>query len=467
MQFIQSYYQFLKSQIKLINLPIWFYIFGVSLYSIVFAFITSPPHGLDEGFHFFRALQISQGDLLPSRYNDNTLGGNLDAKMTYYISNMFINGSKLTFTEKQKYVEDLNQLPKQKTIKEIFTPSASYSPVMYIPSATSLFLARKLNLNADTCYFSGRLAGVIAYFLLLSIIIMMLPIGKYFTLLFLTTPATLQIVASYNADGFTNIYTLLFITCCLKSQDIQPTYNNFKTIILILAIILGFLKITYCFFSLFCLFIPYTHFKSKKNYVLFCISTILLSITPAIIWNSLYPFNPGQFFHQQNNPSLALHSLLTQPFHVLKLIIRTTHHSFKNWYLEIYGRLANKNEILKDLFFVKDFSISFLAILFLLILFEPKKQRSYYKMAICFLIGTGYALLLILAFYINYSPIDSSIIKGIQGRYFILSILIFFYGLYYVLPSKFNYKQFLPVLLILNFLCITYEVMKAYVIITN
>ncbi len=464
MLLIQTYYYFIKNQIKSINHLIWFYIFGIGLYSLTFAYIVSPPRGVDEIAHFFRALQVSQGNFTPTYYKYNSLGGELDAKMTYYVSTMFTNGHRMTYDEKQNFINGLNQLSQNKTTKEIFSSSASYSPVMYIPSATGLFFAKLFHGNVDTRYFAGRLGNVICYVLLLSVIILVLPVGKYSTLILLSTPTSLQMVGSYNADTFANLIVILFVASCLRCQEITTQSDSYqwKITICILAILLGLLKITYCFLSLFSLLVPIYLFKNKKNPFLFYFCVILLSIIPAYIWNKLYPFDPGLFFHQQNDPSFAIHILLIHPLHVLYLIFHTLNLEFYNWYLEIYGRFCNQS-----LFNISDLSINFLIILFLSILLDKKKNFSYFTPLLCFIISIGYTLIVFLAFYINFSPIVSNTILGLQGRYFIIAIIPITLSLFYVLPQKLAYEKLLPIILVLNFLCLTHVIMKAFLIITN
>lgn len=439
---------------------IWFYLFGLGIIGLFFVFRFTPMSGIDEQPHFYRALQVSQGGFFASSKHEapHNYGGKLDKKLIDY-TDYFIShrdrSEASSVREATQLAHQLDNIPEKK-IWLTFPSSASYSPIMYIPSAFGLFLAKKLNTGVGIQYFAGRLGNLAGYLSIFALVIILLPLGRIPVLLLFSTPTALHLACAYSADPLSNLLTVLFTIFCLRARtSSQENFNQWKYLILIFAVLLGLLKITYCFFSLTCLFIPTSYFLNKKNYWLYCGTVISLSILSALVWNILYPFNPGSYWHSGGNPHVALHNLFVHPLNVVIILWKTIYQGVQWWWEDLFGRFGGGP--VPQFFKIGNHVqiLSFLLMIFSIFL-ERKSQSSKLLGVFLFLCGLVYTLLVIFAFYITFSPISAETVSGLQGRYFFISLFFMIMGILYFIPNHLSCSKLSVVIVITNFLCVTY-----------
>ena len=116
-------------------------VFGLSL-----AALTAPFQAPDEPQHFLRAYQISEGGIFPTYLQDRG-GGELPASLTE-VSRRF---ASLRFTYRAKTspdkIREASRIALKPHIRQ-FTPfvTAIYSPVAYIPQATTFWIGRQFDM---------------------------------------------------------------------------------------------------------------------------------------------------------------------------------------------------------------------------------------------------------------------------------------------------------------------------------
>ncbi|QDH25436.1 DUF2142 domain-containing protein [Neokomagataea tanensis] len=264
MNFMKKY--FLNND--LYNAFIKYYFVLISVIGIFFVFMITPVSGIDEQFHFDRALQVSQGDLLPQHRGRFLLGGDLNARLIRYAQ--YFEGRRDQRLSSDRTVaaslaHDLGQGPSGSTSVE-FSSTASYSPIMYLPAGFGLLLGRLVHAPVDTQFFMGRLGNLLGFLASLAVVLRVLPWGRLGVLALFSTPTCLHLAAAYSADPLTNTLTLLFVACCLRFASMAQLGRRERVTLVFLGATLGLLKLTCCVFSLAVFLLPRSLFSSWRQW---------------------------------------------------------------------------------------------------------------------------------------------------------------------------------------------------------
>nr|WP_298795864.1 DUF2142 domain-containing protein [uncultured Acetobacter sp.] len=434
------------------------YLLAVFVMALVFVFRFTPVGGIDEQFHFERAQQISQGNFFAQRYGRNDFGGGLDNRMIEWMRYFTTQRDHQQPADREQanaLAVKLDSAPSART-RLSFPSTASFSPLMYLPSAIAMDAARLVHARVDTQFYAGRIGNLVGAFILLIILLSILPVGRLAMLVLMTTPTCLHLATAYSADPVTNLTAFIFIACCLRARmatDPQER-TTWMHAVLWLAAPLGFLKLTCCLISLACLMIPADAFASARQRVKFCATAIGLSVGAALLWNMLYPFNPGAYWGTGANPKLALHNLLIHPLAVAEEFKNTYSVGSQWWWEDAWGRFGGGPE---PLFFKigQTTSVISAALMGCLLLVDVRQARSAFSGTMLIVLGAVYSFLILLAFYVSFAKIGEWSISGLQGRYFLLTWGMGLLGAALLLPKRERlWNQAAILLLCVNFVCV-------------
>ncbi|WP_313684069.1 DUF2142 domain-containing protein, partial [Pantoea sp.] len=144
------------------------YLLTITIIGLFFVFKNTPLTGLDERFHFFRAYQISQGGMLPKQINNEkgAWGGCVNDKALAYVWPFFISQDKNEPASREAARRRAAELDGSKNDHNTcfnFAPSATYSPLLYFPSAIGIASARLTGMGIDTQMYAGRLLNLVFF----------------------------------------------------------------------------------------------------------------------------------------------------------------------------------------------------------------------------------------------------------------------------------------------------------------
>lgn len=166
-------------------------------------FLTPPIAVVDEENHFFRALEVSEGNIYTDRLNDNgAYGDNLPENMVYYV--YYNKGVALNLEAPD--ASTIKALGEQKpdyskTREVVYNGSAAYSPVGYIPQGFGMLIAKSLGLANEMYLYLGRIFNLIAFIVITFFAIRLISIGKFILLTVGLLPTTLYQAASLSQDS--------------------------------------------------------------------------------------------------------------------------------------------------------------------------------------------------------------------------------------------------------------------------
>lgn len=408
-----------------------------------FAFVVPPLQKPDEEVHFYRVLNLAEGNLFCSKPTGNNL--RLNTSTQYLIRRM--HGLELPLHEENKF--DYFLYAETLAIKDLPTGFKNYSVdyqcnypiVSYLPHTIGILIASLFSSNGLVLFFAGRFAmSLIAllwmYMLYRKINPSMRPLLT--TLLFI--PVLLQQVTAFSYDG---IHILLALTCfvLLVNRSKKLVLLFIATLLLLLAKPSGYELFALLFFAL----PTATVAETKKQYILRALLflsglALLYGFSKIGLFTS---YGSGERLRTDVSPSENLSLFLQNPLYLVRDIISTT---FRRGIFYIQSTIG----ILGWL----EYSIGATGYAaygaltgYVLILTENRFIRTFSRrwIGVAVLVTTGTYVILLATFAVLWTPPHSSFIDGVQGRYFLVLVPFWYFIVAYI-----RQKLFPKVLLVHN-----------------
>jgi uncharacterized membrane protein len=386
---------------------------------LLLVFGTPPLSAPDEIYHWPRALQISEGRLLPRRAPDGEWGGKIDrAAFDYrsWVLNKLTAAQPIAFHDAWDEAKDLESVAGEKVVRS-FPTTASFSPVAYLPQAAGIAVAHAFDANIVGEIFAGRIANLVAFFCLTGLACRLLPAGRYIFLVAMFMPTALHLAASLSADAMNLAIPALLIALCLRLRadaDFALTASR-KWSIAGLVVACGLLKEISIVCGLAVLLIPSARFIDARRRWLFVLSWLGAGISAAAIWNLSYPFVPGIFWHYGADPAATIRLILADPGQALAVLANTLDIWWRAWYR---GYIAQIGGTAGFVYFLPASLVWPTAlILAALAVIDGAKRRDLGQAVLLLAIAVLFLAALLAAFMLGFSRPGAPMIEGIQGRY--------------------------------------------------
>lgn len=402
----------------------------VSVMGLSMAVINPAFQECDGPSHFYRSMDVSYGNILGSFVNltheDGVIYVPENVQEIAY-RQLTPNGSEGT-----AYMEYLKSHKFSKN-KIKMTYYDSVTSVVYWPQGLGIFLGRTFNFSIYGVILMGRIFNLLAYMGLAYAAVRFMPFYKNLMAMFAVMPLSIYQASSLSQDAVLNGVGFLFVAlCCYYAFDEKVKLNWKKTLVLGLLLLLMFLsKYVYACLGLLVFMIPKDKFNSRKDYW----KSFIIALLPFVILGGYVMLRVSSGISGLQAGAGGGADTMTQmqylkmyPAAAVKVIISTL--------------LVNINAYLMQLNILG--SMNYPLTLFLV--FGP-----------CFLLGVGlldgqevrgrikirHRIIMLLAFAITFAaimmglyigdgianPVGSSVINGIQGRYFILMLVLPFLAL--------------------------------------
>ncbi|HJH19050.1 MAG TPA: DUF2142 domain-containing protein [Pseudomonas lactis] len=198
------------------------FVLALVCFSILISSIAPPFTSPDEADHIKRAYFLSKGKIVLESINGGDSGGMLDSGMYDYINSYY---SKLMDNRQHRFSQD--EINYASSIswagEERFSAAPGtnyYFPIIYAPQSAGLIVGKALGLSVDNSYRLSRLFATISagIILLLAFRICSPPALALF---FLAIPMSLFQLSSSSIDGITTAISILSISIFLKSCEIS------------------------------------------------------------------------------------------------------------------------------------------------------------------------------------------------------------------------------------------------------
>jgi len=440
----------------------WHYTILIALIGLIIIAITPPYQVPDEPDHFFRAFQLSQGQIIGKKTEMGS-GGYLP-KAVPNEANQFANipfkpEQKLTIREiqaqyRQSPVLDEVTLSDKEFVS--FPYTVLYSPVPYIASATAVGFSKLLSLKLFTSFYFARVINFILSLAIVSFAFYLIEKWhKPRLLLFFflaAMPMSIFVLASVSADSFTN--SISFLICALIFKLEKQWSEKYFKIFLTATVLISLCKSFYSFLPL--MIIPVIFFKNENwNFRQKLTKMLILSfaiIIPNLIWLKLVEniYTPG---HTGADAKLQLAFYLENFWTVNQIIITNFFQKltfYQHSFIGILGWLDTYLHPQINRFYLRFlFLLAFIGIAATTINKKKAQTRSRHKPQLksyffktfrelfqfkyitmrIFIVAAFLLLgfyLLNISQYLAWVPVGELTIKGVQGRYFIPLSIFFF-----------------------------------------
>lgn len=402
-------------------------------FGFLFIFLTPPLQAPDENSHFLRAYQVSNFDFIGNEFHKDDrvhYGGEIPVSVNEAIPGLMGNvaGKPLNKFNKDTLKEYIGQpLNKSVTQPTIIEAAGVYSPVVYIPQALGINFGKVFNASPLVLIWLARIMSLVTWVIVIYFAIRLLPFAKWALVILALNPVAVFISASLSPDIINISFAFLFVSLILTTFAKDSVLGR-KQIILALAVlsVLALSKPINALFALLLFAVPMRHFATKAKYLLFCFGGFLLAVGLFVAWNyqirdildaAVYAQSGGQNISVKDQLSYIIHT----PVGYIKTIIM-------NYVLVGVGMYGDA--VLTTFFGVfgwLDTSLplwammAYLLTLFLAVLYQFGRGivlTLYQKLVFLAVFALAFVGS-ITAMYFNATPVGSSVIGGVQGRYFL------------------------------------------------
>ncbi|MDZ4845264.1 MAG: DUF2142 domain-containing protein [Chitinophagales bacterium] len=309
------------------------------LIGICYVFVTPPFQVPDETNHFYRIIQIAQGDFIPEKRGDKTggvipisvvrVGQSFIHKIAHFPDNKI---EKATFTNALR--EPLNPLD---TMYCSFPNTCLFTPVSYLPQLLFIVPGLKFELPPIWLIYGGRISSVLISVLLLTIAIRLLPAFHWSFFAFLLLPMFCQQMASLSADAFLNSLSLLLLAIGIRVAftDNILTANTLMKILPV-TLLLACCKSGYLFLILLFLLPVFTltDKTKKKHWILLVVVLFICAAGISAAWSTVIKGTFSPYGNPDINPDVSIAFIKSNPLQYAGMVVKNL---LKNLAFYVYG----------------------------------------------------------------------------------------------------------------------------------
>lgn len=275
-------------------------------FGIMFSLTNNVFHIMDEKQHFNSALNLAYcnfnyikeplGDLKFNKIEQETL-------MEHFVMGY----SNVPYKIEMEKVEfDVKSVP------------MDYSPILYIPCAIGINIARLFNGTMLDVFLAGRIANLFAFMGLLILVFKLLPFRKNTFYCIYLLPQSVALAASYSIDGITVGIIGVFIAYVLKLYKENEEGINIKQFFVLITLFIICLLSKHGVYLAICiivLILPIIKtIKKEKKIIILIISIILIAgIIGLLKLNTIAKNTSGDEKIMDTNPKLQLEFVLDNP----------------------------------------------------------------------------------------------------------------------------------------------------------
>lgn len=319
------------------------------------------------------------------------------------------------------------------------------SPILYLPQALGMTLARMMGWNGLWLYYLARLFGLLFYLWVVFLAIRIMPFGKRLLFFVACLPMCMQQAAVITYDTMILAFSFLMVAhvLYLAYEKERVSVWDWVPSMVCMAVLLP-VKIVYVFLALLLLLVPGEKYRFRLGTWcgagaallggLLASAAVKATKTADILSRQEWTVPWG------DEPAYTLSYVLEQPLETLGVFWNSLVELGKDYLGTMIGRyLCTYFDIRIDYWILW----GFLAILILAALREGKKTAAFSPWQRCLFvfIFAGSALAACLSMLLAYTSVYSPVLQGVQGRYFLPALpvlLLAFRGKRFVLREEWD-----------------------------
>jgi uncharacterized membrane protein len=390
--------------------------------------------GVDEGTHYARAYQISEGHItaeslghapgkgfggrIPKNVADaiGKAGGDIVDPPASSLGTGEVNDKKL-------YEVIGNQRPSKETAVFTFSNTAAYSPVAYIPSAIALKIASIAKLNITDSVWLARLFDLLTYIVIIALALRSLASNPYRRVVFVIAllPMSLYQASIISADAVTNALAIAFSALLVKAIFYKQNLSRKELIALIvITLLLPLLKPIYVLLVPIVLLFKWHSGNQKISDRWVKLLTVAGCFLLFVGWTFLSKGTAAAAglsrtdVWTQISISQQAHFVLFHPLGFAKVLAHSILLSDNGYLIQIIGWIGFNTVSVPAFSLVASLCALMIALITSGRMSATKKQI----VVIAALLVAG-CLAVFGTLYLTYSRVRFPVVEGVQGRYFI------------------------------------------------
>lgn len=401
----------------------------VALPTVLFlCFLMPPMQSPDEGRHFLRACQIAQGQFL-SQIDARTgdAGGVLPSAESEFVRDKmrtdFLRAQDRLRTVSERLAAlDLSaqrQSPLSERRFTSFPGTAVYPPVLYLPQAIGIRLARLFSSKVYVLFYSARVLNALVAIALVFLALYLAPSHQYLLFVPAVLPMSLYQFSSVSSDAAIIAVCALFVALCIRFVDDDGKVLRLGLILSLLLLTLG--KPVHLPAAL--LLLAAHKRLGWRRTLLFFLPVVAVCGTAYVVWARMASafFSKAGADSPDRNPAMQIHLLGEHPLALLNVLLATLKH--QGWSItgEVIGFFGWLALSLPTWFYEISFAIGAAMVGCLLVNAKAMQRVSFIWGALA---AFGTVLAVCLGAYILWTPPGSPEVIGIQGRYLIPAFIL-------------------------------------------
>lgn len=387
--------------------------------------INPPFSSPDENYHFLRAESLSRGELLLESHPGKRSGSTTDKNYVEFMSLFKMLNFDKVATPMNEALDKAKSLNWSKEGEYYEAPNvAIYFPAIYAPQALAILIGKSTGLSIYHTYYLARIFNFTTSLLLIFCAwrIYKIPL---LALAMLVMPMTAFQLLSTAIDG--TIISLTVLAMCIIFRlhaDNGGERGRLLTMALYLSIFLiGTSKVNLAAILL----VPFVFSIVDKKYKHTALS--IITAIPIIGWTLIVALHGKNDFSDRGGMPLTdiLSHYLHAPTEMASIIFGTMAdpfflNSFSHQFVGVLGWLDIN--LPDSIFYLVSLAL-IIVLCISLVKFKPSKHKALYASIIA-----SAAISIVLIFFallIQFSPFPTTRVIGIQGRYFIMPLIVMAY----------------------------------------
>lgn len=387
---------------------------------VAFALLGRPFAAHDEATHFFRAVQVAQGDLLPERRGDR-LGGVLPGTVARDVRALDVVKPPPDHGAWSDIGPHLRARPDGPPVFLDFRNTAVYPPLAYAPQAVAIAAARLLGLSTLVAMYLGRLANLAAYLAVVGVAVRRWPRGGWTVAVVALAPMSLYQAASLSGDGLTMALALLVGASALRvASAAGPPGRREVAEAVALSAALALCKPPYALVTLAYL----APLVRRGRAALPLAAAPLVAVAVMAAWSrhaagvfvSLRPIVDPE---RDIRPAAQVREVLGDPLGFAAVVVGTTGRHVGEWARQVVGQLGRLAPAIPAWVTWVWWAMAVLAAVSAPAAGNPHGRPARGVAALVLGVATITALAVIGAVYVYANAVGATDIDGVQGRYFL------------------------------------------------
>jgi uncharacterized membrane protein len=292
-----------------------------------------------------------------------------------------------------------------------------YSPIVYLPQAVGVAVARVLGLPVLWFVYAGRLANLAAFLAVAWLALRATPAHATPLLLVALLPMTLFLAASLSADAPTNALAFGWLGLVLRAASRERPLGARESLALgFMAAALSLAKPGYTLLVAMALAIPGSRFAGRSQRLLTLAGWAAAALVPGLLWSAYIASLAPSPLVPEADPGAQLRWMATHPVEFAGVIAASLAAARRLWFASFIGVLGHADTWLPRWLYtfhplvllaagVADGGVA------------SPLRGSRRVLALAIAAATGFATLAIA--YVGWNAVGTAQIQGVQGRYFI------------------------------------------------